>query len=214
MKKTNIVISVIFIILFITFMSTLINPTDNNVKIIKKATKLNRQQSESVFEVLKSVGLNEVHNAKCREYEKTLSCSFDNYDLFGGGILVQISAENGIVKNISKGLDEIYTNGKIVSNLFDHTITKDDFIYLVNNSEEKTKMTLKSPATAIFPKWQEWGASFSKDKVSMSAYVDSQNSFGATIRTPIEFVYNKIKKHDDTFKYTFNSAKIGDIIIK
>lgn len=51
-------------------------------------------------------------------------------------------------------------------------------------AEEVVKVGLKAPSTAVFPDIDEWYLSKSIGGiVTASAYVDSQNSFGAMIRT-------------------------------
>ena len=58
---------------------------------------------------------------------------------------------------------------------------------------------LKAPATAVFPPLNEMVVQGSDGKFSVSGFVDSQNSYGATIRS--NYTYN-IEKTEGTWKCT------------
>lgn len=49
-------------------------------------------------------------------------------------------------------------------------------------SRNFVKMTLKSPSTAKFPRFEVVASDLGNDTYMISSYVDAQNSFGATIR--------------------------------
>ena len=53
---------------------------------------------------------------------------------------------------------------------------------------------LKAPATAVFPDFSEMVVNGSDGVYSVSAFVDSQNSYGATIRS--QYTYNVMKNAD------------------
>jgi hypothetical protein len=55
-----------------------------------------------------------------------------------------------------------------------------DLMYL---TEEYVKGFLKSPGSAEFPPYREWSLIDNGQVVVISSYVDSQNSFGALLRT-------------------------------
>ena len=69
---------------------------------------------------------------------------------------------------------------------------------------------LKAPATAVFPTFEEMVVNGSSGSYSVSGFVDSQNSYGATIRS--NYTYN-IEKVDGKWKCTDNfvdtSTSIG-----
>lgn len=48
---------------------------------------------------------------------------------------------------------------------------------------------LKSPSTAKFPKLDNWSMSKDNDKITVQSYVDSENSFGATLRSEFQVVF-------------------------
>ena len=59
---------------------------------------------------------------------------------------------------------------------------------------------LKAPATAVFPDFDEMVVHGSGGNYSVSGFVDSQNSYGATIRT--NFTYNLVKDIYGNWKCT------------
>ena len=54
--------------------------------------------------------------------------------------------------------------------------------------QEKVKEILKSPSTAKFPVYTEWGFKQEKNIFTVQGYVDAQNSFGAETRSNFQFV--------------------------
>ncbi len=50
------------------------------------------------------------------------------------------------------------------------------------------KSILKSPSTAKFPNINDWYIGKDKDKILVQSYVDSQNGFGAMIRSKFQFI--------------------------
>ena len=63
------------------------------------------------------------------------------------------------------------------------------------------KQTLKAPASAVFPPLNQFIVNGSNDNYSVSGYVDSQNSYGAMIRS--KFTYN-IEKTSEGWRCTNN----------
>ncbi len=61
------------------------------------------------------------------------------------------------------------------------------------DAQERIKSLLKSPSTAKFPSINDW--KFGKDNgiVIVQAYVDSENSFGAKLRSEFQIKYDSNK---------------------
>lgn len=70
---------------------------------------------------------------------------------------------------------------------------------------------LKAPATAVFPSFEEMVVNGSSGVYSVSGFVDSQNSYGATIRS--NYTYN-IEKVDGKWKCTDNFVDTSTAINK
>lgn len=185
--------------------------SDQNVKKIMNAAKVNQKTAEKIVSILQSVGVQNINYVTCKAYPNRKTCTVKNYDLLFEDVFVSLSSDGTVELINAKNI--LYENNKILSNIYDNMTSKDDFLYLINDSKQKTLQALKAPASATFPDWKEWKFEISKDTVSFSAFVDSQNSFGATIRTPINFIYNRKKKDNNNFEYSFKSATIGNINI-
>ena len=74
-----------------------------------------------------------------------------------------------------------------LNRMLDNNDSSDDYDYLNSTcyyySQRLVKEKLKSPKSAEFPSYSDNFAKRSGDTVTITAYVDAQNSFGATIRT-------------------------------
>jgi hypothetical protein cdifA_19763 len=77
---------------------------------------------------------------------------------------------------------------KVVATLKDYTLTMDEATALQISCQSKVEEILKSPSTAKFPSIDKWGMQKEKNKVTIQGYVDSQNSFGAELRSEFQFV--------------------------
>ena len=178
--------------------------SDPNIKKIQKETKLNTSKSEKIFKTLQDVGIDEISSFKCNQ----VYCTAENSNLLSSYFSVYI--DNGKVSKISDYQGHtFFENGSVKSNIFDYNMTVSSLIYLVETSEAKTKTILKSPASAVFPDWKQWGVKIEKDIVEIEGFVDSQNSFGAMLRTPLSFTYKSGLRG-----FVFVRAKVGNIVIE
>lgn len=117
-------------------------------------------------------------------------CSFN----FNGYTFLVYFNQDGTVNSINCGTVKFYENGKKVEDWKNRLITAEEEYQIKSWAEENVKAILKSPSTAKFPgsflsPYEDW--SFSKDgnKFTVSSYVDSQNGFGATIRSDFIITY-------------------------
>lgn len=86
----------------------------------------------------------------------------------------------------------LYSDGKIKKKYTDIIMTSDNAFKYISASEKIIEKILKSPSTAKFPSYHKWGVGFVKgDKIATQSYVDSQNSFGATIRSEFQVTFTK-----------------------
>ena len=183
--------------------------TDKNVTKLKKAAKINENSAYKIVNILQSVDVPNIDRIECSSYLDKTHCSLENYEyLFSIDLNIN---KDGTVYRISDYKNVLYNNGEIKASYKDFNILKSDFINLVENSKNITKQHLKSPISAIFKDWREWGQEMNKDYIYLTSSVDSQNSFGAYLNTSIEFTYSRI--HGITEQYKLKEAKIGTIII-
>lgn len=100
--------------------------------------------------------------------------------------------DDGAVTKIYSGDLDIYMDGVCVNPVSDVFLDSLQSITLCNAAISDVKSYLKAPATAQFPEANDgsaWDISWDDDYFYVSSYVDSQNSFGALIRTQFTATY-------------------------
>ena len=98
--------------------------------------------------------------------------------------------ENNQVMRVVFGGITLCDNGEVVANVSDYTMTTDEETTLQLKTQEIIKNILKSPSTAKFAPFTEWGFSKNPERIIVQGYVDSQNSFGATLRSEFQITYS------------------------
>lgn len=166
---------------------------DSSIKAIMDGTGLSKKNAEMAFEVIKSVGfenvgkmelLMETDNVKA--YNASLSCSGIFTTSCIEGTLITI-AENQIY-TIGSNLVMFYekSKGGVLDNITNYTLDQLEISSFQQTTIENVKNNLKAPSTATFPGTilaaDQWYVSRNKDIVTVQSYVDAQNSFGAMIR--------------------------------
>ena len=88
---------------------------------------------------------------------------------------------------------DFYRDGKVLLNFNDYLISWDEKNEYNIDAQERIKSLLKAPSTAKFPNINNW--KFGKDNgiVTVQAYVDSENSFGAKLRSEFQIKYDSNK---------------------
>ena len=92
---------------------------------------------------------------------------------------------------------DLYANDGVIATLQDYTISKDELDKYQYLCKEKVKEILKSPSTAKFPNYTEWGFKQEKNIFTVQGYVDAQNSFGVETRSKFQFI---IDTNSDTIQ--------------
>jgi len=109
-----------------------------------------------------------------------------------GGKAIMYKNENESVRSILWNDHVLYKEGEgILAKIGDYEVTTDEKGDLKYQSQESIKKVLKAPSSAKFPSVNEWQFSKDKDKdeVIAHSYVDSQNGFGAMIRSEFQATY-------------------------
>lgn len=158
---------------------------DSSVKAIMDSTGINESNAKKAFEVIKSVGFEQVEKLTLFKeddtmkaymaslgYTKEFLVTFDGNEIFGisnGSIVLYDRDAGGVLDKITN-----YT--------LDST-EKGTFMYL---AQENVKQFLKSPSTAEFPSvvfnQDQWRVVREKDIVWVQSWVDAENAFGAKLR--------------------------------
>jgi len=133
------------------------------------------------------------------------SCGFSNYNFeyvgeengiyyfiirqknsnVSGGVNIQ----NGQVISVDYANNILYENGQVVHILSDYIITSDEKIDLVYETQNYINNVLKAPATAKYPFYDEWNVGKEDGVTIVQGYVDSENGFGAMIRSQFQVKY-------------------------
>lgn len=164
-------------------MSSIMNVSPEQVEEIKKV--LDSVGVPTITEIAKDEGLDDYYfnGGKDKGYRVAYSGT-DTNDTHRT-VLVYIN-EDGTVLAVKMAEIEgavLYEKGEVKDNLNNYLITDDERIKYKNLANDLVKNALKSPSTAKFPSnISEY--KFGKDKgiLTVQGYVDSQNSYGATVR--------------------------------
>lgn len=80
----------------------------------------------------------------------------------------------------------LYQDGEFKDTILNHILTNDEEVFIKSQAEINVKKFLKSPSTAKFASYSKWEFSKKDGYIFAKAYVDSQNSFGAMVRSDFE----------------------------
>ena len=101
--------------------------------------------------------------------------------------------EDGTLSSIMSGQVVFWLDGEVTKKVQDVFVTTEQYVSLTNRSEELVKEQLKSPSTAEFPgtilERDEWKITKNQNIYFVNSWVDSQNSFGAMIRSDFIIQY-------------------------
>lgn len=193
----------IFLIVAIGLIATggNVEPADNSskmVKEIKNSISVNNEKAQEIEDILKAVGINEIDDIKADEslneiegvgskgYRIKASFSKNN------NIILYVDSNNKVIC-IRWADKDFYRDGKALLNFDDYLITWDEQNEYNIDAQKRIKALLKAPSTAKFPSINNW--KFGKDNgiVIVQAYVDSENSYGAKLRSEFQIKYDSNK---------------------
>lgn len=89
----------------------------------------------------------------------------------------------------------LYDDNTVISQITDYYLTNEEKSKLEIQAESTIKSILKSPSTAKFPNILEWKFYKDKEKIVIQSYVDSENSFGATVRNEFQLTLTPDKSN-------------------
>ena len=178
-----------------------VDPIDNSskmVKVIKSSLNVNNEEAAEMENIFKSIGFDEIDSIEADEvldeYEGVGSKGYRVKANFSqnNNIILYVSSDNKIIC-IRWADKDFYRDGKVLLNFNDYLISWDEKNEYNIDAQERIKSLLKSPSTAKFPSINDW--KFGKDNgiVIVQAYVDSENSFGAKLRSEFQIKYDSNK---------------------
>ncbi len=193
----------IFLIVAIALIATggNVEPADNSskmVKEIKNSISVNNDEAKEIEDILKAVGISEIDDIKADEslneiegvgskgYRIKASFSKNN------NIILYVDSNNKVIC-IRWADKDFYRDGKALLNFDNYLITWDEQNEYNIDAQKRIKALLKAPSTAKFPSINNW--KFGKDNgiVIVQAYVDSENSYGAKLRSEFQIKYDSNK---------------------
>ncbi|HBG7748100.1 TPA: hypothetical protein KRE80_003651 [Clostridioides difficile] len=178
-----------------------VNMSEDEQKI-SKVTNLAQEQIQNIAKILKECGIEDFESIK--HDEGLDNAHFDGekgYRIeFGGSknIILYLNKDNSVY-NVRWADNDFYKGGKVVSKVSDYTLTMDEKTALQLQCQNGVSAILKSPSTAEFPNITKWMFSKNKEEIVVQSYVDSQNSFGATMRSEFQIIFTSDGKDVKSF---------------
>ena len=158
---------------------------------ITKYINVTDEQANKIESVLGNCGIDQISSI---EHDELLDNAHTNgetgYRLKTGNIdnIILYLLSDKSVNQIRYANYDLYVNGSSVATLQNYTVSKDEVDKYQSLCQEKVKEILKSPSTAKFPVYTEWGFKQEKNIFTVQGYVDAQNSFGAETRSKFQFI--------------------------
>ncbi len=158
---------------------------------IAKYIDVDAEKAKSIDTVLASVGIEHIDDATHDELLD--NAHFDGeigYRLTTGEIdnVILYLDQDMSVSQIRYADKDLFADGNVIWQLQDQVLTVSEFSTYQVLCQDKIKEILKAPSSAEFPGMSEWGAQKIDGIITLQAYVDSQNSFGAMIRSDFQFI--------------------------
>lgn len=172
---------------------------------------LSENDAEEAFEILKKCGISKI--TKIEKDTEIDGVTF--YNTIGSGYDIVLSIYNNKLHFVTSGTLVLYDrDANVYKDIKNYIITSEEQTDLKLYAEEYVKLVLKAPSTAEFPgsffsPFEGWEMANDNGTYKVKSYVDSQNSFGAMLRS--EF-YMEFKKNSngnlELTKFTFDGKKM------
>ena len=137
-----------------------------------------------IKEAYAAVGIDNIEKLEKVEGKEAYQLIYEDYYVTAN------LGEDGSLLSIMSGQIFFWADGEVVKQVQDVFVTTEQYAKLAYKSEDLVKAQLKSPSTAKFPgkimDKSEWKITKSGNTYFVNSWVDSQNSFGAIIRS--EFI--------------------------
>ena len=196
--------------------------TSNNTNRPKKlseqeklAEKLNiaLEQAENIFSVLANLGITKFNKFEPDEYMQRLyddestaySVEFV-HDYKTYNIDLTLDSDKS-VKEAFFSASPIYRNGQIIAKVSDYLLTSSEIANYMTRTQLSVQDILVSPRTAKFPGASNWTVYRNPEGIYIRSYVDSQNAFGANIRSNFEVNLNPDGKSIKSFIFDGQRVK-------
>ena len=172
-------------------MSLTMDKVTNPKSEVSKYIDVTDEQANAIESILNNCGIEQISSI---EHDEILdNAHFDGetgYRVKTGNIdnIILYLLSDKSVNQVRYTDYDLYVDGSNIATLQDYTVSKDELDKYQYLCQEKVKEVLKSPSTAKFPNYTEWGFKQEKNVFTVQGYVDAQNSFGAETRSNFQFV--------------------------
>lgn len=201
--RIGIVILALFVFGLVVGVNEMIkNPDRYNTKdTVEKVVGCTKEEANIIEEQLKECGAGDydslIHDELLDEAHKKGETGY-RINIDGFEVIMYINSKSKLYQ-LKYGDNYLYKKGKVVAKLEDYTFTVNEMTKWQLLCEDKVKSILKSPSTAKFPNITEWGFGKDKDTITIQGYVDSENGFGAELRSKFQFIVNKSDETIESF---------------
>lgn len=160
---------------------------------LKKETGVSVEKEEEIRNIFKECGFeNAIVHIK---YDDMLDDSYSkgdkgyriDYNNYIKNVILFLYPD-GSVSRIRWADKDFYLNGKKKEDIREYFLTNNEIDIYMINCQETISQLLVAPSTAKFPNINHWRFRKDKGKVIIQSYVDSQNGFGAMIRSEFQFI--------------------------
>ena len=188
------IITFIIIIIFIVALGSSSTPSTDTSKInILMNYSLSEEEAKTVINTINDCGYSKYYpdfklekSGNNEEIPDSIGFTIKS----GQQIIGFIDIKDNKVANIQYSDKILYENGGVQHTLNEYLISTDEKGDLIYKTEEIIKSILKSPSTADFPwDYDEWKVGKDNGSTIIQGYVDSQNGFGAIIRSTFQVTY-------------------------
>lgn len=180
-----------------------------NEEKIKKATEASDEQVRAISTILTECGIEKIDSITYDELLNNANVDGEygyRINAYGlNNIILYTLTDNTV--NIIRYMDiNFYADNTVLDNLSNYYATSDEVSFMNIRSTELVKSVLKAPSTAKFPSILKWAIWKDKGILHAQSYVDSQNSFGAMIRSEFYIMYNPVDR--EIVQFVFDGEEI------
>lgn len=166
-------------------------PASKRQSEFQSATGTTVEQEDKILNILSKCGINKIKSISHDELLDDVNESNETgYRLNANGVsnIILYLKEDKSVNKIRYADNDMYSDGEVKLTINDFIITSSEKSNLQISSQGVIESILKSPSTAKFPNINEWNIWKENRKIYIQSYVDSQNSFGAELRSEFQFI--------------------------
>ncbi len=171
---------------------------DPNIQMIIDSTNLNEAEAEIVYNTIVEIGFTDIISIKkgTGETVDTLAGFAINLDGYNGILTI----ENRKLYYIAMNGIELFDadKGGVIDNIEYYALENDT--WYISYAKDYISQGLKSPSSASYPgtvfERDQWSVTRYRDVVNVQSYVDSQNSFGAMIRSNFTIQMSHVEDYE------------------